>query len=238
MGDESIREAGLRPFAHNGRATLYRSRSLDNVGRHGVAQLRELGIAEVFDLRKPHEQRTNPLLAEAGIRVRSLDENLQDGPLLRLRPNAMTVRERYGAPGERMQLMYRTFAFRAQAFLPAVRAAAASPRPVLIHCQNGKDRSGVVCACVKRVLGDDLSSIEADYLGTNRENAAMNMRDLARLSTELDCEELAIVRSMFEARKDYLDTFWLELEARYGSFENFMASSPAACLPETALVAC
>ena len=40
--------------------------------------------------------------------------------------------------------------------------------PYLIHCKEGKDRTGILCALIELFAGDPIESVEKDYMETYR----------------------------------------------------------------------
>jgi len=85
-----------------------------------------------------------------------------------------------------------------------------------INCSLGKDRTGIVVAFVRHVLGDSLDEICHDYelsetaMGSLMERAIRNFRNQG-LPDDFAKSPAAVMRSMF----DYVDE-------RYGSVENYL----------------
>lgn len=92
----------------------------------------------------------------------------------------------------------------------------------LVHCVNGKDRTGVLCATALRIAGFSDKFIAADYLLANDVNAARIAEEEAQFGQGMTAEEHAILMSFPEARPSYLAAFSDEAEAQYGSFEGFV----------------
>ena len=128
----------------------------------------------------------------------------------------------YGAPEQRMCDNYRRYASDYPLIGTVLRSIAAQGSPALVHCKNGKDRTGVLCACALRIAGYSLDYIVADYLTTNAINAQAIEREAADLSQGMTVEEHAILMSFLEARESYLEAFFDEAVKRYGSFEAYV----------------
>lgn len=221
---------GLRKFSSRGSQSFYRSRSLDAADESFIQELLLLGITDIFDVRKPSERIYNEALYSAPLTLHTLSDDLQDDPAGKVKafdavacPIHLNVAS-YGSPGQRMCTMYRRMALHAQTIALVLRLIKRSVGSVLVHCEYGKDRSGVVCACIKRMNGDSEASVYEDYLLTNEVNRSLNESDLARLSATLSHHELDVMRSMFIADALYLDTFWETIDLMYGSFEQFLES--------------
>ncbi|MEG0619769.1 MAG: tyrosine-protein phosphatase [Raoultibacter sp.] len=216
---------GVRPFAAVNGVVLYRSRALDSIEAAQLCALTQLGITAIYDLRKQAERHPGEALLASSLAIHVLEDDLQDDEGRTNLTRSCNIIASYGLPGQRMEHMYTTIAQHGAALRSIIDAALATTAPLLIHCVNGKDRAGVVCACIQRALGVPMPEIYRDYLKTNTLNADMNRRDLARLASTLSTKELAVMAALFEARPAYLDAFWQAIDARYGSFERFTQAS-------------
>ena len=103
-----------------------------------------------------------------------------------------------------------------------MRSIIADGKPALVHCANGKDRVGVVCASVQLACGVSRNAVMADYLLTNECNAEMNRRDLAHYAGLMPPDAVEVLAAMFEAREEYLKVFLGSIEARFGSFHRWV----------------
>lgn len=226
MGLESLRNKfGLRCCVDVGPVAVYRCRELTEATPEDVEMLRALGIATVFDLRKRAERETapEPELITSAFEVRACTVDLQ-GDEDRTRATVdPCVKRAYGEPGERMRVLYRIMAGHGSTVREVVHDISAAPHPVLVHCANGKDRVGVVCASLQRFRGVSPEVILEDYLVTNEYNEAINRRDLRRYAGIVQPDELEVLSAMFEAREAYLHEFFSAIDEYYGSFDTWMA---------------
>ena len=206
---------------------VYRSRALTGISSQEIELLSELGIKTVYDLRKPTEQSMNPEpeLIHQAFKVVSCTVDLQNDTHRTNQTMAQNVSESYGVPGERMRFLYGVMAQYPDVIRHLVCEIVASDDPVLVHCANGKDRAGVVCACVQRCAGVSYDVIVEDYLKTNDYNHDMNTRDLSHYAGLMPAESVAVLAAMFEARKEYLDIFFNDIDAEFGSFDAWMHGS-------------
>ena len=99
---------------------------------------------------------------------------------------------------------------------------AAEGRPALIHCVNGKDRTGVLCATLLRVTGADEDTIMEDYLRVNADHADLIAEEAAHLDGGMTDHERAILLSFLEARPAYLRAYFDEIDRLYGSFAAYL----------------
>lgn len=213
---------GLREFELCNGIALYRSREPH---ASTTPLLKKLGIVDIYDLRKPKERENSLGLSGVPFCVHTIDIDLQGDAANSQTTKANNILEAYGAPGERMKNMYRTFAWQGEALREVILSVMRAQNPALVHCVNGKDRAGVVCACVKKALGETEEAIYADYLATNEANQEINERDLRRYSSLLDPLELEVVKDLFLAKEEYLEAFWEEINKLYGSFDAFLYPS-------------
>jgi len=126
---------------------LARAAALDEVGDAGRAQLAELGITLVLDLREDGElANTDPRHGVPVARVALY--RLPDGP-----PTSGSLEQVYGF----------LLTDRGAALTEAVAVIADSDGPVLVHCTAGKDRTGLVVALALLAAGHDEEHVVADY---------------------------------------------------------------------------
>lgn len=206
------------------RGIVYRSRELTEATADDIAALRSLGIATVYDLRKQAERDLSPepeFVREA-FEVITCPVDLQSDEDRTRATMASNVKAAYGKPGERMIDLYGIMATHGDEVRAIVRSVSAACEPVLVHCANGKDRVGVVCASVQKLDGVAHERVVEDYLATNACNEAINRRDLRRYAGIMQAEEVEVLAAMFEARAEYLGAFFGAIDERYGSFEAWM----------------
>lgn len=124
-----------------------------------------------------------------------------------------------GTPGA-MLAVYRWFVADPAArmmFAAAVREIAATPGPVLFHCSAGKDRTGWLAAILLDVLGVDRDTIVADYLLTNAFTESL----VAPLRSRPGFD-MAVALPVLQARREYLDAAYAEVDLRYGSLDAYL----------------
>ncbi len=129
---------------------------------------------------------------------------------------------KYGAPEERMSANYRRYVSEYPLVGQALRSMAAEGKPALIHCANGKDRTGVLCATLLRVAGADEDAIIEDYLRVNEDHADLIAAEASRLDAGMTDYEHACLLSFLEARPAYLAAYFDEIDRRYGDFPTYV----------------
>lgn len=88
---------------------------------------------------------------------------------------------------------------------------------ILFHCSAGKDRTGVVTAVILTALGIDKETIYQDYLLTNEKPLYYK-----KMALQMDPESREIFLDYFQAKKEYLDASFDEINKIYGSFNKFL----------------
>jgi protein-tyrosine phosphatase len=218
------------------RGRLFRSAALGRLTDDDVATLGKLGLSRVVDLRDTSEITLAPpdrLPVEPAPRVIALPVYDARHPiftyvaavLLGHDLEAYSSLAEQGTPAA-MAAIYRWFVTdeRAREGFGTVLRMLADPvqLPVLVHCTAGKDRTGWLTAVTLRILGVAREDILADYLATNHYAGPVYgtiigaMRDLR---PELD--EHA-VRPLFDARAEYLEAAYEEVDRVYGGFEAYL----------------
>lgn len=105
----------------------------------------------------------------------------------------------------------------------AVRALADPAKlPALFHCSVGKDRTGWLAVVLLTALGVDRAAIREDYLRTNADTEGPRQVLIDLLAKRLPADGVAAILPMLEARPEYLDEAYAEVERGYGSFDDYL----------------
>lgn len=85
--------------------------------------------------------------------------------------------------------------------------------PLLYHCAAGKDRTGLATAFILSALGVDKETIMEDYIASNKylEDKYSRHKDTS-----------PFLKSLFEIKKQYLESAWEQIENDHGSMEIFL----------------
>lgn len=207
-------------------ARLFRSNELAAITPEEARVVtHELGIQTIYDLRNDSETAASPSPYLVGTQQVAVVPNVEHRRKDAAKRLVAGVIGRYGAPGERMLSNYRRYVDECPTLSAALRSIAANGTPTLIHCVNGKDRTGVLSAVIERIAGHHEDDIMEHYLLANVLNAANIAAEEAQLSVGMTDEEHAMLMSFLEARPEYLRAFFTEIDARYGDFNAYVGNA-------------
>ncbi|KAJ6463343.1 protein-tyrosine phosphatase-like protein [Mycena sanguinolenta] len=88
--------------------------------------------------------------------------------------------------------------------------------PVLIHCTQGKDRSGLIIMLVLFILGVPLEEVAADYALSNEGLAPV------RASMIKEVEEIGMGADYTKAPPEVVETVWNFLHTEYGGVDEYL----------------
>jgi protein tyrosine/serine phosphatase len=189
-GAVNVRDVGGLPLNGGGetaRGVLLRSDNLQALSARDVAELEQLGLARVVDLRTGSEvelEGPGPLVGRVEIRHRSLHP--EGGALTDAAADVMPWRAGGESPVVGFYLRY--LHQRPDSIVAALEDIAASPGATLVHCAAGKDRTGVVCALALSAAGVRREAIVADYVATGERIPAIMARLRASPTYAADLE--------------------------------------------------
>lgn len=221
-GDYATRDGRLKP------GLLWRS------GQHGgatptdLANVSELGIVTVIDLRGDSERATMPCIRHDGFDGLVLfapgeTAGSELAPHEEAGRGIVTAAEAQAA----MTKLYVNMPYRdvlVRSLTLYFDALATRDGPSLLHCLAGKDRTGLAVALLHRLMGVHEDDVMADYLLTNTAGnreariaaAAGSIRE--RYGMQITDEAIVTLMSVVP---EYLDAATRSIEARHGSAEAY-----------------
>lgn len=198
---------------------LFRSAAPFDLTEPGAAALAaQLGLGLILDLRSAGEQAGVPWPAlPATVEVQAVELVTQSGQsgVDSHAAAAATWPSPFG-PRE-FGLWYANIAERGAARLAGLvrlLAREATP-PALVHCTAGKDRTGIVAACVLDLLGADEETIVADYTRTQLALETIRARTTAVLP---GLGTSSVPPVILQAEALTMETFLAEVTGRHGGF--------------------
>jgi len=195
---------------------LYRSDGLFRLGDDGRAELRDLGVGIVIDLRDDNEARAMPD-----------DLDGLDVEVLRL-PVFEGSGASQGMAGISLEALYdRIVTQHASVVVSALREiASAGDRSVIVHCTAGKDRTGVVVALALLAVGVDREAVVDDYAQTESNLAGEWLEGMVAVVSKYGVPDTPELRTLMggsprEAIEGVLDT----IERAHGSVREYLLAS-------------
>ncbi len=230
---------------------LFRAGELTKLDDTGVAQLAQLGVTDVADLRSGREvERHGADLVPDGVKVHLLPfvdvvaavdgGDDVDAPHEQAFKRLMTEKPDDESPVDAAK-RYMTESYTAFAKAPGAARAVhrtatllADGASVLTHCFAGKDRTGFSVAVILDVTGVERDAIMNDYLHSNAAAPQLREQILGMIRNRFDGElpadaaEFTAARlsdDVLGVRPEYLDTALRIVEADYGSVRGYLEST-------------
>lgn len=250
-GTSNTRDIGGYPTT-DGRVVEYgqilRSDKLSRLTAADFAELEAIGVKTVIDLRTKDEHDHDPTVwqGEHPPRFVHLPIGDADDPWYR-KQHRMVKSNRFSAAQSTGQMIdgYRMIA---DVGVPSYRELMdivldPANHPLLIHCNAGKDRSGVAVALILEALGVDRATIMDEYLLTNELSRAAQKAELMAKSRRDNVGRRAGRTPTAEAwfpligvDSAMLETYWAHIDEGYGSMDAYLAELGVGSVEREALV--
>lgn len=206
------------------RGLVLRGASLANLSDAEAAQLAEMGLKVVCDLRTPQEIALAPDRVPPGaqywhVPMLQLENRWREAACMVLIPHYL---------GTLTRQIYINMVDKQRHHLAMLYRAWMQPEnlPTLVHCSAGKDRTGVVVALLLRVLGVPEEVVLADYSHTN---------DFFEYIRELSTDLIAGLRRLGLRQEDItplliadpanLEATLRHIDAAYGGVEGYFRTA-------------
>jgi protein-tyrosine phosphatase len=202
---------------------IVRSDALKRLSDEGWRELVSHGISTIVDLRMDEEREADP---PADVPVRVVHVNVLAGSPADYGEQLDALVDAVDTPAEKTKAVYLDFLERfAPNWAAAIRAVAdAPPGGVLVHCQGGKDRTGLVVALVLSLAGVPEDEIAADYAVSERN--LTSIQEAWEDEAESD-EERERRRQIGRCPPGAMRAVLAELDRRHGSARQFLLDAGA-----------
>ena len=220
---------------------LLRSGHLGVASEADVAKLtREHNLRRIIDLRTETEIANNPDVNIDGVEwvnvpiisatTFGITYEKSDGATIAKMIDAGIARmmARGETPSEHMRILYKNFVhsdFSHRGYGQFLKVLANQPidGATLWHCSAGKDRVGTCTALLLHCLGVNREEIMRDYMLTNEMNKAHCESILNKVRPYVSDEIYELEKTMVLVDESYLNSFFDEIERKFGSLNAFVA---------------
>ena len=207
---------------------VFRSAHPDNAHKNDIHKLKNLGITTIIDLRSPTESRYKRKDIE-GIKTESLPIDFEKQTRERLMP--------YFTKGNSRDIIADIsnglYLEMLDAAIPVFRQlseilVSCGGSPVLIHCQAGKDRTGIMCALLHLVAGTEHHYIISDFMASNDYIVPYYRKKLiARKILTLGLFPFDNVLYAITVRQRNIESVIEKVKNSYGGIRSYLNSSGA-----------
>lgn len=200
------------------RGVVFRSGKLQGLSAADKRVLVAAGVTDIFDLRTDEVAKRSPDPAVGRATYHLINVFAVRS---RVSPFPASVR---AAERERQQLN-RDFvadAKQRQRIGLLLRGMADAPGAVIIHCTEGKDRTGWSAAILQLLAGADRATVMKEYLLSNERRADIIERGVAQARRAKGRVAGEITRARLEVAESYLRAGLNELERRYGDLDGYL----------------
>jgi protein-tyrosine phosphatase len=208
---------------------LFRSDGLARLTDSDLEILKKLNLRTICDLRAPKERKSKPdrFPLNSGIRNMNLPIFSNNMDSNRLQRFLWVVKGKFKDLDSQkfMNDFYHVIAFDHTAQIADVLTMISDEKnlPLLVHCTGGKDRTGFVSAILQILAGVSKEIVFEDYLLTNQLIEPQIIKFIRRFRilsfSKITPEK---IRTILEARREYLETVLDEVIKRFGSIENYL----------------
>ena len=96
--------------------------------------------------------------------------------------------------------------------------------PVIFHCTEGKDRTGIITVILYLILGVEKEKIIEDYLYTNKVNKkkANFFYFISRWIKGNNKKKAEIIKNMYLAKEEYIEEIFYVIEEEYKGIDSFL----------------
>ena len=197
---------------------VFRSGKLAPLSSADRKKLVDAGLSDIYDLRTPAVISRTPDPAikgaerhEANIFAVRASDPVRPGNEAEARTHMRTVNRNFVAkPAQR------------EAIASVLESIADDNGPVLIHCTEGKDRTGWISAMLQLVAGADEDAVIEQYLLSNTYREALIDREVAKAKRSGGTRAGQIRRALLQVDASYLQAGLDELKTRFGDLDGYL----------------
>jgi len=218
LGGHATEDGGSTRFR-----SIVRADNLASLTDEGWRAALDYGVSTVIDLRTQEERDADP---PGDVPIAALHVPAFGGWSDEIAAEIDAISDRESDPAASTTGVYLEFLERfGSSFAAAVVAVADAPEgAVVVHCQGGKDRTGLLAALLLRLAGVPIAEIAEDYSLSEKYLLPRHERWFAEAADEA---ELARLRRIAATPADAMRRVLEELERRHGSVAAYLAARGA-----------
>lgn len=198
---------------------VYRSGRLTTLSKADRLALVKAGLSDIYDLRTPDVARRAPDPAITGARYHLVNVYALNRPPKADLSSVTTAREY-------MRGLNRAFVSepaQRKRIAGVLRQIAQARQPVLVHCSEGKDRTGWVSAMLQYIAGADDDVVLEQYLLSNEARADEIAESYASVKKASGQRAAEIDKATKMVDASYLKAGLTEIGKRYGSVQTYLS---------------
>ena len=235
-GTTNTRDIGGYPTADEREVRagqIIRSENLSRLTADDFRKLEDIGVKTVIDLRSHDEHEDKPTVWLGDNPPQFFHFPVGDADNAWFRGQARMMRKNRFTEEQALEHMVEGYHMIATEGPPSYRELMAlvldeSNWPILIHCNAGKDRTGIATALILETVGVERDVIMEDYLLTNtvgrsEEKAALLARESKKHARNRRGPTAEAWYPIVGVQAEMLEAFYARIDERYGSMEAFLA---------------
>ncbi|OMP32312.1 tyrosine-protein phosphatase [Mangrovimonas sp. DI 80] len=202
---------------------LYRSGEISELSKEDLAYMEEIGLATILDLRSNYEIEEQPDIYPNGVNWLHMPIGNMDNKDPKAMLKQITDADPETFDGDAMMEQFSVeFVEHPEPFKKLFQKIVEDgDSPILFHCSAGKDRTGFTSAFILYTLGVDKETIMDEYVLSNFYRYPHNESTIKKAATFYGIDE-RILRPLMGVKRSYLERGFKEIEAKYGSVDNFL----------------
>lgn len=197
---------------------VFRSGKLAPMTKADKTRLVDAGLTDIYDLRTPTVMKRTPDPAikgaerhEANVFAVVASDPVRPSSVAEARDHMRTTNRNFAAvPAQR------------EAIASVLESIADDRGPVLVHCTEGKDRTGWISAMLQLTAGANERAVIGEYLISNTYREDLIEREVAKATRAGGKQAGEIRRALLQVDASYLQAGLDEMRARFGDLDGYL----------------
>lgn len=210
---ENVKSVNIKPNL------IFRSASIDTADSDDIQELKNLGIKYIYDFRNENEKEKGEIHKDEYFLIRNIC------PLANAKQYSKSAMSELTKEDNTKSMIdiYVNDLATTTIYSDFVKMILAQDSPqLLFHCTAGKDRTGIAAAILMKLLGCTDEEIYTEYLIIDPESIESVKNTMVKMFG--DGLKYENVEPLLIVKKEYLDNFFLSVNKKYGTFENYIKS--------------